>query len=156
MNSVNTDGCHERRLRFFTVVRIACISRWRSMVRQKSQPPPPFCPRDNTLQSYIGTPIRPPLFLFLPSSKWFHLSFSLQQSTDSLSCQSKPTFMQQIINDTIHLARPIALISSLPSTFSEFRKATTSQIQSLIQSLGLRSEFCMQLQKKKKPLAHHL
>lgn len=41
------------------------------------------------------------------------LSFFLQQSTDSLSCQSKPTFIQPIINDTIHLAWSLSLSSAL-------------------------------------------
>lgn len=50
---------------------------------------------------------------FPPQLKLFHLSFSLQQSTNSLSCQSKPTFMQPIINDTIHLAWSLSLSSAL-------------------------------------------
>ena len=45
--------------------------------------------------------------------KLFHLSFSPQQSTNSLSCQSKRTFMQPIINDTIHLAWSLSLSSAL-------------------------------------------
>lgn len=50
---------------------------------------------------------------FPPLPKVFHLSFSPQQSTNSLSCQSKPTFMQPIINDTIHLAWSLSLSSAL-------------------------------------------
>lgn len=69
--------------------------------------------QDNTYACYITTPIRHSLSPSLPNSKLFHLSFSLQQSTNSLSCQSKPTFMQPIINDTIHLARSLSLSSAL-------------------------------------------
>lgn len=61
---------------------------------------------------------RPPsvhLSLSLPHAKLFYLSFSLQQSTNSLSCQSKPTFMQQIFNNTIHPTWSLSpLIISLP------------------------------------------
>lgn len=65
---------------------------------------------------------------FPPQLKLFHLSFSHQQSTNSLSCQSKPTFMQPIINDTIHLARSLSpLISPLSFPSSWSRRAPESQ-----------------------------
>lgn len=72
----------------------------------------------------------------------FHLSFSLQQSTNSLPCQSKLTFMQQIFNDMIHLA--LSLISSLPLPSCWMCRATRSliTIQCCIHSLvGYRMDY---------------
>lgn len=78
-------------------------------------------------------PISVHLCLLLPPL--FHLSFSLQQSTNSVSCQSKPTFMQPIFNDMIHLA--LSLISSLPFPSCWMSRATRSLItgQCCVQSL---------------------
>lgn len=54
-----------------------------------------------------------PSISFSFSPQLFHLPSFLKQSANSLSCQSKPTFMQTIMNDTIHLAWAPSLSSAL-------------------------------------------
>lgn len=60
----------------------------------------------------VCLPVFGPPTVFSCSSSDSRPWFSSRQSIDSLSGQSKPTFMLKSVNDTIHGPGPVALISS--------------------------------------------
>lgn len=112
---------------------VLCVCWYMSFSLQKHFPGQFICMRHCNPYQSISASFCPQLL---------HLSFSLQQSTNSLSCQSKLTFMQPIFNDMIHLA--LSLISSLPLPSCWMSRATRSLItrQCCIQSLvGYRMDY---------------